>query len=300
MALPYLRVNPEVREAVDSHLPAVALETAVVTHGLPEPQNLEIALRCQEAVRQRGAVPATIGVIQGELVVGLSLQQLSALASDRRAIKVSRRELAWATAMRLNGGTTVAATVIAAEAAGIRVLATGGIGGIHWEGQDVSPDLPELARAQVAVVCSGAKSILNIPATLEWLETYGVPVLGFQTTDFPAFFCRESGQSVGLKVGSFEEAARIIRAHWKVPRSGAVLLALPCPEHAALPSAEVEAAIASALQEASSQGIRGNQVTPFLLAQVARQTKGRSLTANLALLENNAATAASLAIELSK
>jgi pseudouridine-5'-phosphate glycosidase len=202
--------------------------------------------------------------------------------------------------MRLNGGTTVAATVIAAEAAGIRVFATGGIGGVHREGQDVSPDLPELARAQVAVVCSGVKSILNIPATLEWLETYGVPVLGFQTTDFPAFFCRESGQPVGLQVGSLEEAAQVIRAHWKVPRSGAVLLAIPCPEHVALPSAEVEAAIEGALQEASSQGIRGNRVTPFLLAHVARQTKGRSLTANLALLENNAATAASLAIELSK
>jgi pseudouridine-5'-phosphate glycosidase len=290
MALSYLRINPEVRQAVDSHLPAVALETAVVTHGLPEPQNLEIALRCQEAIRQRGAVPATVGV----------LPQLSALAADRGAIKVSRRDLGWANTNRLNGGTTVASTLIAAEAAGLRVFATGGIGGIHRDGQDVSPDLPELARAPVAVVCSGVKSILNIPATLEWLETYGIPVLGFQTREFPAFFSRESGQSIGWEVGSLEEAAKIMRAHWKVPHSGAVLLAVPCPADVALPSAEVEAAIERALQQASSQGIRGNQVTPFLLASIARETRGKSLAANLALLENNAATAGSLAIELSK
>jgi pseudouridine-5'-phosphate glycosidase len=299
MIFPGLHVDPEVQDAVDAHRPVVALETAVVTHGLLEPQNLEIALRCQEAIRRQGAVPATVGMFQGQLVVGLSLAQLSALAADRDAIKVSRRDLARAQAMKLNGGTTVASTLIAAEAAGIAVFATGGIGGVHRNGQDVSADLPELAKSQVAVVCSGVKSILNIPATLEWLETYGVPVLGFRTKDFPAFFARESGQSVGLEVSSLNEAARIIRGHWQIPRSGAVLLAVPCPGEAALSSAEAEGAIERALQEANSLGVHGNQVTPFLLARIASQTGGRSLTANLALLENNAATAACLAVELS-
>ena len=300
MAFPWLYVNPEVREAIKSHLPVVALETAVVTHGLPEPQNLEIALRCQETIRRQGAVPASVGVIQGQLVVGLSLAQLSALASDRSAIKVSRRDLARAQAAGLNGGTTVAATLIAAEAAGISVFATGGIGGVHRNGQDVSSDLPELAAAHVAVVCSGVKSILNIPATLEWLETHGVPVLGFRTKEFPAFYACESGLSVAFEAGTLNEAAQIIRAHWQVPRSGAVLLAVPCPRDAALTAAEAETAIERALAQASSLRVQGNQVTPFLLAQIARETEGRSLTANLALLDNNASTAGTLAIELSR
>lgn len=300
MAFPFLRINAEVREALESRRPVVALETAVVTHGLPQPQNLENALRCQEAVRRQGAVPATVGVIRGELIIGLSREQLAVLADERDAIKVSRRDLARANVRQLNGGTTVAATLLAAESAGISVFATGGIGGVHRDAQDVSSDLPELSRSPVAVVSSGVKSILNIRATLEWLETYGIPVLGLQTTDFPAFFSRQSGQPVGWVVGNVQEAAWFMRAHWKVPHSGAVLLAVPCPAEAALPSAEMEAAIESALQQASSQRIAGNQVTPFLLASIARQTGGRSLAANLALLENNAATAASLATELSK
>lgn len=299
MAIPFLQVSLEVARAIDEGRPVVALETAVVTHGLPAPHNLEIAMRCEAIVRTEGAVPATVAVLDGYLRVGLSAEEIERLAASRTALKVGRREIASARLLGQSGGTTVAATLVAAEAAGIHVLSTGGIGGVHREPHDVSTDLPELAQARVVVVCAGAKSILDLPATLEVLETLGVPVLGFQTENFPAFYSRDSGLRVSLRVENMEQAAAFARHHWQLPRSGSVLLAVPCPADAALAHDEMEKLIREALDESRKEGIRGNQVTPFLLSRVARKSGGKTLSANLALLRNNAMHAARLAVALS-
>ena len=299
MTLPFLKVSPEVERAIHEGQPVVALETAVVTHGLPAPHNLEIAMRCEAIVRAEGAVPATVAVLDGTLRVGLSAEEIERLAATRAALKVSRREIASAHLLGHSGGTTVAATLLAAEAAGIHVFSTGGIGGVHREPHDVSADLPELAQARVAVVCAGAKSILDLPATLEALETLGVPVLGYQTDNFPAFYSRDSGLHVSLRVESVEQAAAFARHHWQLPRSGGVLLTVPCPADAALAHDEMELLIREALEESQKEGIHGNLVTPFLLSRVARKSGGRTLSANLALLRNNALHAARLAVALS-
>ena len=276
--------------------PVVALESTVISHGLPYPKNLELAARCESAIREEGAVPATIGIIGGELIVGLTQAHLELLASAENVRKVSRRDFGIAIARREHGATTVAGTLIAAEMAGIRVFATGGIGGVHrGDTGDVSADLPELARASLIVVCAGAKSILDLPRTLEWLETAGVPVLGYQTDDFPAFYAASSGLSVDARIDGPEEAAAIARARWGLGISGGVLVAVPPPEHLALPTQEMEKAIETALQEADRQGIRGKDISPFLLRQVSALTEGRSLEVNLALLEQNARIAARIA-----
>lgn len=300
MPLPFLHISPEVAHAIDEGRPVVALETAVVTHGLPAPHNLEAAMACEKLVRAEGAVPATVAMLDGMLRVGLSPEEIERLAASRAAVKVSRRDIASAHLLRQSGGTTVAATLVAAEAAGIRVLSTGGIGGVHREPHDVSTDLPELARARVVVVCAGAKSILDLPATLEALETLGVPVLGYQSETFPAFYSRDSGLRVSLRIDSLEQAAAFARAHWQLVRSGGILLTVACPTDAALTNAEVEQLIRDALGDSHKEGIRGNQVTPFLLARVARKSGGKTLSANLALLRNNATHAARLAVALSQ
>jgi pseudouridine-5'-phosphate glycosidase len=299
MPIPFLQVSPDVARAINEGRPVVALETAVVTHGLPAPHNLEIAMRCEAIVRAEGAVPATVAMLDGFLRVGLSAEEIERLAASRTAVKVSRRDIASARLLGQSGGTTVAATLVAAEAAGIHVFSTGGIGGVHREPHDVSTDLPELAQARVVVVCAGAKSILDLPATLEVLETLGVPVLGYQTEAFPAFYSRDSGLRVSLRVESVEQAAAFARHHWQLPRSGGVLLTVPCPADAALAHDEVEQLIREALDESQKEGIRGNQVTPFLLSRVARKSGGKTLSANLALLRNNAMHAARLAVALS-
>jgi len=314
-----VNITLEVQAALAAGRPVVALESTVIAHGLPYPQNREVALAMEAIIREEGAVPATIAVLGGALHVGLTAAEIEHLASAENVRKLSRRDIAACLAQRLDGATTVAATMLIAHRAGIRVFATGGIGGVHrlviresgnqeirgngtrntQHVADISADLPELARTPVCVVCSGAKAILDLPATLEWLETWGVPVLGYQTDEFPAFYSRASGLPVSARVESPAEAAAVARAHWALG-GGGLLLAVPVPAADKLPSEAVEQAIAQALAEADRQGISGPAVTPFLLRRVVELTGGASLRANVALLQNNAAVAARLAVALAE
>jgi len=291
------RLSAPVAAALAEGRPVVALESTVIAQGLPYPHNVECA-RCLAArIAEAGAVPATIAVIEGELRAGLSEAEITRLARDETVAKLSRRDLPIALAEGTSGATTVAATLIGA-AAGIPVFATGGIGGVHrgWaESGDISADLDELARQPVAVVCAGAKAILDLPATLEALETRGVPVLGHGTDDFPAFYSRKSGLGVDRRVDSPAAIARIFAAQRGLGLAGGLLVANPVPEAAALPREAVESAIAVALAEAEQRGVSGKEVTPFLLSRLARLTGGESLTANLALLESNASLGARIA-----
>lgn len=288
-----LLVQPEVAEALAAGRPVVALESTVIAHGLPYPRNIEIALGMEEAIRREGAVPATIAIIGGQARVGLSGSEVEYLARATVA-KVSRRDIAICLAQRLDGATTVSATMFLAHHAGVKVFATGGVGGVHrGNAHDISADLTELARTPVLVVCAGAKAVLDLPATLEWLETAGVPVLGYGTDEFPAFYSRSSGLPVDARVDTPQQAAAIVRTHWDFGLASGALLAVPIPEQAEAPRERVEAAIAQALSEA--QGIRGKAVTPFLLRRVSELTGGESMAANLALLLNNAQVAAQVA-----
>ena len=294
-------VRPGVAEAVAAGAPVVALESTVIAHGLPRPRNLETALRLEALVREAGAVPATIGVMAGRVVVGLSTTEVEALADADAVTKVSRRDLAAVVAGGAMGATTVAATMIAAAAAGIAVFATGGIGGVHRGGEaslDVSADLAELARTPVAVVCAGAKAILDVPRTLEVLETQGVPVVGFGTDRFPAFYVRDSGLAVAARVDSADAAAAVIAAHRRLGLGGGLVIANPPPAAQAMAASEVEALIAAALAAADAAGVHGKDVTPFLLDQLARASNGRTLETNIALLEDNARLGARIAIAL--
>ena len=308
MPYPLPSLNHDVTNALAARRPIVALESTVISHGLPWPDNLALAQRMEAAVRQAGAVPATIAILQGEVKVGLTPAELEHLAKASGVQKVSRRDFPVVVAQKRDGATTVAGTMLAAAWAGIHVFATGGIGGVHrvaaLPGErpaplDVSADLPELARTPVAVVCAGAKAILDLPATLEWLETHGVPVVGYGTNEFPAFYARESGLPLEARVDSPAEAAALLKTMWDLDFTGGALLCVPCPAEAARPAAEMEAAISQALQDAAAQGIRGQAVTPFLLRRVNELTTGHSLAANLALLENNARVAAEVAVALS-
>ncbi len=298
-----LHVLPEVRAALDAGRPVVALESTLIAHGLPRPANLEVARRLEATVREAGAMPATIAIIGGAIRVGLDDAALEYLASASAVRKVSRRDLPIVVAQKLDGATTVAATMwVAAQAGdarqgtGIRVFATGGIGGVHrGHPFDVSADLPELAGTPVAVVCAGAKAILDLPLTLEWLETHGVPVIGFQCDEFPAFYSRHSGLPVDARVENAAEAAAIIQAKWGLGIEGGVLIAVPVPAELELDMATGESAIQTALAEAEQKGIRGRSITPFLLERVSQLTGGDSRRANVALLENNARVAAALA-----
>jgi pseudouridine-5'-phosphate glycosidase len=293
-------LGEEVRHAIAEDKPLVALESTVITHGLPRPENLELACALENEVRRGGATPATVGLIEGKIHVGLSRAELEFLANADGVRKVSRRDFCVAIARGESGGTTVAGTLIAAHAAGIKVFATGGIGGVHRQAQfDISADLPELARTPLVVVCAGAKAILDIPATLEYLETGGVPVVGYQTDIFPAFYSRSSGLPVQVCADSAAEIAAIATAHWKLGVASAVLVAAPIPAEEAIPADAIEGQIQQALAEAAAQGVRGQQVTPFLLARVSELTGGHSLRANLALLRNNARIAAEIAGQIS-
>jgi len=286
----------EVRKAIDEGAPVVALESTVITHGLPYPQNLQLALDMEAEVRQQGAVPATVGVIEGQVFVGLDAGQLAALSQGESLVKVSVRDYGPAVAKGLSGGTTVAGTLLAAHLTGLRIFATGGIGGVHRQAPfDVSTDLVQLARTPLVVVCAGAKAILDIPATLEVLETYGVPVIGYQTDEFPAFYSRGSGLPVSARVDTPEQAARVAQAHWSLGMTSAVLVCVPPPAEEALPAEQVQGAIDQALAEAKEEDIHGQRVTPFLLGRVSELTKGSSMKANLALLRNNARVAGQIA-----
>jgi pseudouridine-5'-phosphate glycosidase len=296
-ALPaWIELHPDVRQGLRTRQPVVALETTVVTHGLPKPINFELAMRMQQEIRSVGAVPASIALLKGKYHVGLSDPQLEQLALESESIKINRRELGIQRALRSTGGTTVAATMFLAHMAGIPIFATGGIGGVHrGDSGDISADLPELAQTPVIVVCSGAKAILDLPRTLEWLETHSVPVLGWQSDTFPAFFSAGGQLPVQARVDTIGEAADLMFHHWETGFSSGMLLCVPCPEAEALPAGQVESALEDALQEADALGISGKAVTPFLLDHISETTKGATLQANLALLRNNARVAAELA-----
>jgi len=297
---PPLDVQPEVAAALSLGEPVVALESTIISHGMPWPQNLETALAVEAEVRAAGAVPATIAVVDGRLKAGLSHQALEDLARRGSTVaKASRRDLPILVARGESGATTVAATMIVAALAGIRVFATGGIGGVHRGAEttmDISADLQELARTPVAVVCAGIKSILDLGLTLEYLETHGVPVLGYGCDRLPAFYCRDSDHGVDARVDSPTEAAQLLFAQWLLGYPGGLVIANPAPEAHALPRAAVDGAIAQALAEAAAQGITGKATTPFLLQRVNELTGGQSLAANIALVRHNARVAAQIAV----
>jgi len=299
----YLSIDPEVAEALAADSAVVALESTIITHGMPFPQNLEMANNVEAVVRRHGAVPATIAIMDGRLRVGISGADLERLAkAGGTAAKASRRDVA---ALLLRGelaGTTVATTMQIAALAGIGVFATGGIGGVHRGAEtsfDVSADLEELSRTPVAVVCAGAKSILDIPKTLETLETNGVPVIGYRTDDFPAFWARSSGQRVDHRFDAATDVARMIALQFELGMGG-VLVANPIPEAAALDAGEIEATIAAAISGAEREGVSRKELTPFLLQRIFELTGGRSLVANIALVEHNAAVAAEIAVALAR
>ena len=295
----YLDIRPEVAEAINRGGPVVALESTVISHGLPRPHNLETAQRMEAAVRKEGAVPATVGLLNGRLIVGLSHEEIELLASAETVHKVSRRDLSAVLQSRNPGATTVAATILIASQSGISVFATGGIGGVHrgvQETLDISADLVELARTPVAVVCAGAKIILDLPRTLELLETLGVPVVGFRTSGFPAFYVRESGLNLDLRVESAEEAARLMSIQWQLGLSSGIVFCNPPPESSALDRAQAESLIQAALIAANSEGIQGKAVTPYLLSYLSQASGGATLRANMDLLLSNASVAAQIAV----
>lgn len=277
----------------------VALESTVLTHGLPRPQNLELAKDMEQAVREEGATPATIGFLDGSLHVGMSEAELERLAEEKDAYKVGPRDFATVIAKGGSGGTTVAGTMLACKHAGLRVFATGGIGGVHRDAPfDVSADLHALATIPMIVVCAGAKAILDLPATLEYLETMSVPVVGYGTDEFPAFYSRESGLDVSVRLDSPQEVVEFAKAHWQAGLQSAVLVANPIPKEASIPGSEMEPFISQANREAHEKKIHGKELTPFLLQRITELTRGKSMKANLALLLNNARLAAQVARSL--
>ena len=290
--------SKEVKQALDTNKPVVALESTVITHGLPKPKNLETAQAMENAVREESAVPATICLLKGEIHAGLSSAELETLSNSEKAIKVSRRDLAGAIIKRLDGGTTVSGTMTIADLAGIKIFATGGIGGVHRGNQmDISADLPTLSKIPVIVVCSGAKSILDLPRTREYLETEGVPIIGFQTDELPAFYSPTSGLKVDFRFDTPKEIADFAKTHWGLGLSTAVLVTVPPPEASSLPADYMEEMINLAISEAGDRQITGAATTPFLLDRISKQTGQRSLESNIALLVNNAHIASQIAVE---
>lgn len=297
----FLQFSPEVQAARAAGKPVVALESTIISHGMPYPQNVQTAREVEQVIRDAGAVPATIAIIDGRICIGLSDEQLELLGQSKDAIKVSRRDLAYVLAQKKLGATTVAATMICAKLAGIEVFVTGGIGGVHRGAEtsfDISADLQELARTGVAVVCAGVKSILDIGLTLEYLETHGVPVVSVGQAAFPAFFTRDSGFKADFQLDTPEEQARFIRTKWQLGLDGGVVVSNPVPEVSAMKNDEIDAIIAQALREADEQGVKGKLVTPFLLARIKELTGGRSLATNIALVKHNALVGARLAVAL--
>lgn len=294
--------SPEVKAAISDRQPVVALESTIIAHGMPYPQNLETALRVEQIVKDAGAVPATCAIMGGKLSAGLTEQQMEHIAkSGHQMMKVSRRDIPYLVAKQLDGATTVASTMIIAHLAGIEVFATGGIGGVHRGAEltmDISADLQELAHTPVAVVSAGVKSILDIGLTLEYLETYGVPVIGFGTREFPAFFSRESGFNVDFRLDTASEVAALLHAKWQIDHRGGAVIANPVPAEYSQNAAAIEAVIQQALAEAATQGVKGKAITPFLLSRIEQITGGKSLLTNIELVCNNARLAAEIAIAL--
>lgn len=288
--------SAEIKRAMNISLPIVALESTVLTHGLPRPQNLQLAHDMERAVREQGATPATIGFLDGYLRIGLSEGELDRLANEKEVYKVGPRDFAAVVTKQACGGTTVAGTMFACKQANIRVFATGGIGGVHRESSfDISADLQALAAIPMIVVCAGAKAILDLPATLEYLETMSVPVIGYGTDEFPAFYSRESGLPVSLRLDTPQEIVEFAKAHWSMGLQSAMLVANPIPIGEAIPQDELEPLIEQASEEAGEKKIHGQELTPFLLQRVSELTQGKSMQANLSLLLNNARLAAQIA-----
>jgi pseudouridine-5'-phosphate glycosidase len=296
----YVVTSNEVKEALASGKPVVALESTIISHGMPYPKNVETALRVEEIIRENGAVPATIAIIGGVLKAGLTSEEIDYMGKTPGVAKVSRRDIPYIVAGRLDGATTVASTMIIAAMAGIKIFATGGIGGVHRGAEttmDISADLEELAGTDVAVVCAGAKSILDLGLTLEYLETKGVPVFGFGTDELPAFYTRKSGYKVDYKVDEPKELAQVLKTKWDLGLKGGALIANPIPEAYSMDENLIKNVIDEAIKEANAKGVKGKDTTPFLLAKVKEITGGDSLEANIQLVYNNARLAAQVAVE---
>ena len=298
-----MKINPEVLEALKNNQPVVALESTIICHGMPYPKNVETALRVEKMIRDHGVVPATIGIINGEPIVGMTPEEIELFGKTKGITKVSRRDLPVVYAKKMWGATTVSATMIIANQAGIEVFVTGGIGGVHRDAQetmDISADLQELAKTNVTVVCAGAKAILDLPLTLEYLETMGVPVLGFKTKELPAFYTRKSGLKVDYEIKDYHEAAAIILEKRKNNLQGGILITNPIPEQYAMDEVVINNAIEKALKMAYKQGIKGKETTPFLLKTIVELTGGDSLESNIHLVLNNAMVGAEIAKEVCK
>jgi pseudouridine-5'-phosphate glycosidase len=298
---PYLLLSPEVAAARAAGKPVVALESTIISHGMPYPQNVQMAREVEQLIRDAGAVPATIAIMGGRICIGLNEEQLELLGTSQDAMKVSRRDLAYVLAQCKLGATTVAATMICAALAGIEVFVTGGLGGVHRGAEtsfDISADLQELAHTNVAVVCAGVKSILDIGLTLEYLETHGVPVISVGQPGFPAFFTRESGFRADFQIDAAHEQASFIRTKWNLGLNGGVVVSNPVPQESAMPKEEIDRITEQALAEAGQQGITGKAITPFLLDRIKQLTGGRSLATNIALVKHNALVGARLAVAL--
>lgn len=299
----FLSFSEEVVQAQETNQPIVALESTIIAHGMPYPDNITTAIEVEKIVREYGAVPATIAVMDGKIKIGLSEEELQLLATNDQIAKVSRRDLPYVVSSKKHGATTVAATMICAKLAGIELFVTGGIGGVHRQAEttmDISADLQELAHTSVAVVCAGAKSILDLGRTLEYLETHGVPVIGVKTDDFPAFYARSSGFPVDYRLDTPEEIARLIQTKWELGLQGGLVIANPVPVADSLEEKMMEKIIAEALDLAKEQKITGKSVTPFLLDQVKKLTGGDSLRTNIALVKHNARVGAEIAVNLHK
>jgi len=304
MKTKYLEINSEVKRALDDSLPVVALESTIISHGMPYPQNLKTAIKVEQIIRDNGAIPATIAILNGKIKVGLSHDEIDFLArSGKKIVKASRRDIPYLISKKIDGATTVASTMIAANLAGIKIFATGGIGGVHRgasESFDISADLQELANTNVAVVCAGIKAILDLGLTLEYLETFGIPVLGYQTDELPAFYTQKSGHLVNFKMNSAKEIAELLKSKWDLDLQGGVIIANPVPKDKELDFEVMQAAIDNALEEEKKMGIKGKESTPFLLGKVKELTGGLSLEANIELVYNNAKLAAKIAKEYNK
>ena len=297
----HLDVNPEVVKALEEGRPVVALESTIIAHGMPYPKNVETALAVEEVIRANGAVPATIGILSGRIKIGLTKEEIEYMAHAENVLKVSRRDLPLVISKKMHGATTVAGTMIAAHMAGIKLFVTGGIGGVHrgaGESFDISADLEELKMTDVTVVCAGAKAILDIPATMEYLETAGVPVIAYGTDEIPAFYSRKSGVSAICRLDSPEEIGALISMKEELGLKGGVLVTCPIPEKDEIPAEEINVVIDKAIEEAEEKGIKGKESTPFLLSKVKDLTEGRSLEANIKLVLNNAEIGARIACNI--
>lgn len=294
----YLDIKPEVKKALLENKPVVALESTIIAHGMPYPENIRVANQVENIIKENGATPATIAIVNGKIKVGLTIQELEFVAKEQNILKVSTRDLPIAISEGLNGATTVASTMIIANLSGIKVFVTGGIGGVHRKAQetfDISADLTELSNTDVAVVCAGAKSILDIPLTLEYLETHGVPVIGYKTDEFPAFFSRTSGFKINHKSDDVYQIANTMKTKWDLKIKGGILIANPIPEDFSMDENQINTAIQEALVEADKKGVKGKEITPFLLSYIKDITEGQSLNSNISLIYNNAKLGAQIA-----